>query len=102
MAATSPSRFRCVYSAGLFAVDRRPGHDGLARHVFGNGDRLAIRFTMTGTHRDHFLGVAPTGRSIAVDGITILRFSGGKCIERWSRVDRYGWLAQLGVVSPLG
>ena len=70
--------------------------------VFSNGDRLAVRFTMTGTHRDQFVGVAPTGRSIAVDGITILRFSGGKCIERWSTVDMYGWLAQLGAVSPLG
>ena len=70
--------------------------------VFSNGDRLAVRFTMTGTHRDQFLGVPPTGRNIAVDGITILRFSGGRCVERWSSVDMYGWLAQLGAVSPLG
>ena len=57
---------------------------------------------MTGTHRDQFRGVAPTGRRISVDGITILRFSGGRCIERWSSVDMYGWLAQIGAVSPLG
>ncbi len=70
--------------------------------VFSNGDRLAIRFTMTGTHRGEFLGMPATERSVAVDGITILSFRNGKCVERWSSVDKYAWLAQLGAVQPLG
>jgi steroid delta-isomerase-like uncharacterized protein len=70
--------------------------------VFSNGDRLAIRFTMTGTHRGEFVGVAPTGRNVAVDGITVLHFKDGKCVERWSSVNMYAWLAQLGAVQPLG
>ena len=70
--------------------------------VFSSGDRLAVRFTMTGTHRGEFVGVAPTGRDIAVDGITVLHFKDGKCVERWSSVDMYAWLAQLGAVQPLG
>ena len=70
--------------------------------VFSNGDRHAIRFTMTGTHRGAFVGIPPTGRNIAVDGITILRFMSGKCVERWSSVDMYAWLVQLGAVQPLG
>jgi Predicted ester cyclase len=70
--------------------------------VFGSGDRLVVRFTMTGTHRADFIGIAPTGRSVAVDGITILHFKEGKCVERWSSVDMYAWLAQLGAVPPLG
>jgi predicted ester cyclase len=44
---------------------------------------------MTGTHRGAFLGIAPTGRNIGVNGITILRFMNGKCVERWSSVDMY-------------
>ena len=70
--------------------------------VFSDGDRLAIRFTMTGTHRDQFMGLAATGRNVAVDGITILRFANGRCVERWSSVNMYAWLAQLGAVPPLG
>jgi steroid delta-isomerase-like uncharacterized protein len=70
--------------------------------VFSNGNRLAIRFTMTGTHRGEFLGIAPTGRNVAVDGITVLHFKNGRCVERWSSVDMYAWLAQLGAVPPLG
>jgi steroid delta-isomerase-like uncharacterized protein len=70
--------------------------------VISNGDRLAIRFTMTGTHRAEFLGIPPTGRNVAVDGITILKFKNGRCVERWSSVDMYAWLLQLGAVQPLG
>ena len=74
----------------------------LFHEVFSNGDRLVIRFTMTGTHTGTFLGIAATGRSVSVDGITILHFRDGKCVERWSSVDMYNWLAQLGVVQPVG
>ncbi len=70
--------------------------------VFSNGDRLVIRFTMTGTHRGDFLGVAPTGRDVAVDGITILHFRDGRCVERWSSVDMLNWLVQLGAAQPPG
>jgi steroid delta-isomerase-like uncharacterized protein len=68
--------------------------------VFGNGDRLVCRFTMTGTHRGEFMGIPPTGRSISVDGITILHFRDGRCVERWSIADMRGWLVQLGAVEP--
>jgi steroid delta-isomerase-like uncharacterized protein len=75
----------------------------LAFHeVFSNDDRLVIRFTMTGTHRGDFMGIPPTGRDVAVDGITILHFRDGKCVERWSIADMLGWLVQLGAVEPPG
>lgn len=70
--------------------------------VFSEGDRLVIRFTMTGTHRGEFMGIPPTGRDVAVDGITILHFRDGKCVERWSIADMLGWLVQLGAVEAPG
>ena len=70
--------------------------------VFSNGDRVVIRFTMTGTHRGDFVGVPATGRDISVDGITVLHFCNGSCVERWSSINMYAWLAQLGAVPPLG
>ena len=89
---------RAFYDMILHAFDgpKLAFHD-----VFSNGDRLVVRFTMTGTHRDQFVGIAPTGRSVSVDGITILRFRDGRCVERWSSVDMYAWLAQRGAVPPL-
>ena len=66
--------------------------------VLWHGDTCTIRFTMGGTHVGEFMGVAPTGREIALAGITILRFHGDRVIERWSQADMLGLLVQLGAV----
>jgi hypothetical protein len=34
-----------------------------------------------------------------VSGFTILRFSGGRCVERWSLVDSLGLLTQIGALK---
>jgi len=48
------------------------------------------------------MGIPPTGKQVTMTGITILRFAGGKCVERWSEADFLGLLQQLGVVPPMG
>jgi len=63
--------------------------------VVEQSGRITCRFTLTGTHRGEFAGVPPTGRAIAMDGITILRFAGGQCVERGSQSDFSGLMAQL-------
>lgn len=64
--------------------------------VVGEGDRVAIRYAIDGTHRGTFAGVAPTGKKVTVLGQTILRFASGKCAERWNAADMLGLLQQLG------
>lgn len=61
-----------------------------------SGDRVIVRFEFAGTHQGEFLGVAPTGRSVRVHGITILRMANGKCAERWSAADFLTALMQIG------
>jgi predicted ester cyclase len=63
------------------------------------GDKVACRFRITGTHAGPFQGMAPTGHPISVSGFTILRFSGGACVERWSLVDSLGLLTQIGALG---
>ena len=63
--------------------------------AFGVDDKVVCRFTLTGTHRGDFLGVAATGKPISASGITILRFASGKCVERWSQADFLGVLNQI-------
>jgi steroid delta-isomerase-like uncharacterized protein len=68
------------------------------------GDRVAARWTLSGTHRGAFLGVRPTGRRVAVAGLELYRLAAGRIVERWAVVDLLGLLRQLGapVPSPAG
>jgi steroid delta-isomerase-like uncharacterized protein len=57
---------------------------------------VVYRFTARGTHQGPFMGVAPTGRRVRVDGIGIDRIRDGKTVERWVQYDGVGLLQQLG------
>lgn len=51
--------------------------------VFGSGDRVAVRTTITGTHLGVFEGVEPTGRRIRVMSNEFYRVVGGIVVEEW-------------------
>ena len=59
-------------------------------------DKIAIAYTITGTQKGEFLGVAPTGRKIRARGVQIARFQDGKMVERWGSSDQLGILQQIG------
>ena len=69
--------------------------------VLAEGDRVAVRSTVTGTHRGEFLGVPSTGRRVAVTAMALYRLAGGQIVERWAVVDTLEVLRQLGVAPPL-
>ncbi len=70
--------------------------------VIAEGEKAACRFVMHGTHQGKWRGVPPTGKQVTWTGIAMLRFRGGKCVERWSQADSLGLLQQLGVVPAPG
>jgi hypothetical protein len=67
---------------------------------FSIGDRVICRFTMSGEQNGPFMGVPATGKPYALNGITILRFAGGRCVERWSQADMLGLMVQIGAIPP--
>jgi predicted ester cyclase len=73
-----------------------------AEDVVEQGDKIALRFLLTGTHRGLILGIAPTGRTVSFTGMTILQFHSGKCVRRWSLTDSISLLVQLGVTAIPG
>jgi steroid delta-isomerase-like uncharacterized protein len=66
--------------------------------VVEDDDHLCCRFTMTGVHRGELSGVPATGATITQPGMTILRFDGDRCVERWSVADMLAVLVQIGAV----
>ncbi len=62
------------------------------------GDKVVSRFTIRGTHKGEFMGIAPTGRQVEVPAIDICRFADGKLVEHWGQSDMMSMMAQLGVM----
>lgn len=73
-----------------------PDLSGTTEEVLTEGDRVVGRVTWCGTHRGAFLGIDPTGRSVAFEAIHIVRFSGGRAAEWWGVADLLGALHQVG------
>jgi predicted ester cyclase len=53
---------------------------------------------MRGTHRSTFVGVPPTGKTIAVQAMNIYRLSGGQFVEEHGQPDMLGLSQQIGAV----
>jgi predicted ester cyclase len=66
--------------------------------IIAEGDKVAARCTLRGTHKGQWFGVAPTGKRFTVTGLEINRIAGGKFVETWARYDFSGIMAQLGVI----
>jgi len=62
------------------------------------GDKVTTRYTMKGTHKKEYMGIAPTGKQIKVKGVSIDRIAGGKSVETWDFPDIFGAMQQLGVI----
>jgi steroid delta-isomerase-like uncharacterized protein len=66
--------------------------------TISQGDKVVIRWTLSGTHTGPWLGIPPTARSFRVSGIDIFRIVDGKLVELWQEGDTLGFLQQLGVI----
>lgn len=72
--------------------------------VLAAGDKVVARVRFTGTHDGDFMGMPPTGRSIDVNAIDIVRFGDdGLAHEHWGVFDAMTMMKQLGAVpAPAG
>lgn len=70
--------------------------------LVAEGDTVAGRLTMSGTHQGPLMGMPPTGRSVQQDHMHFVRFRDGKAIEHWGVRDDLGMMQQLGVIPPPG
>lgn len=66
--------------------------------VIGEGDKAAVRWRATGTHTGDLFGMPPTGKSMNVAGISVVRVADGRIVEDWVSEDTMGMMKQLGVI----
>jgi steroid delta-isomerase-like uncharacterized protein len=63
------------------------------------GEKVAFRWILSGTHEGEFMWVAPTGRRVEAMGMDIVRLAAGEIVEHWGEFDAVGLLRQMGIVS---
>jgi predicted ester cyclase len=52
--------------------------------IVAEGDRVAARIRIEGTHRRDFMGIAATGKRSGVDLYEFVRIANAKVVERWT------------------
>lgn len=59
------------------------------------GDLVATRWHMAGTHLGPFMGIQPSGNRVEVSGIFFDRLQNGRLVETWANYDLYGLIQQI-------
>jgi steroid delta-isomerase-like uncharacterized protein len=65
--------------------------------IISEGDMVAFRFVLRGTHQGSFASLPATGKKVTMTGMDFIRIANGKLAELWSNQDTLGWLQQLGL-----
>jgi predicted ester cyclase len=59
------------------------------------GNKVAGRYNLAGTHKGEFMDLQPTNKQFKVNGMTVFSFRDAKVIERWNLVDMMSLMEQL-------
>ena len=70
--------------------------------IIAEGDKVWIRYKLTGTHTGEYRGLAPTGKKITATSVNIYRIVNGKVVEIWRVSDLLDFYKQLGVIEYKG
>lgn len=87
------------YHSGLrrsFADLRFEVHENVG--VLVEGDMVALRTIITGTHTGEFAGVAATGRPVQTSSSHFFRVRDDQIVEHWPVVDTYRILVAIGAI----
>lgn len=67
--------------------------------IISGNNKVVVRFTMTGTHVNQFVGIPATGKKICVTAMNIYEFNNGKIIREHGLPDLFTMLLQLGAMQ---
>ena len=77
-----------------------PDHRFEVEDAAADGQTVALRGTMAGTHEGALEGIAPTGKRVVAQQSHWFRVVDGKLAEHWAVRDDLGMMQQLGLMPP--
>jgi steroid delta-isomerase-like uncharacterized protein len=66
--------------------------------TISEGDRIAARFTMTGTNDGPYMGAPPTGKSFTATSMAFYKLANGQIVEERGLPDMLSIAQQIGLV----
>ncbi len=69
--------------------------------LIAEGDKVAGRWTVRGTHRGPLMGIPPTGKQVSWTANDIFRIANGKIAENTAEEDMLTLMRQLGALSEM-
>lgn len=67
--------------------------------TISEGDKIAVRCRVSGTHAGAGLGIAPTQQPVEFTGMTIVQIKDGKIVEAWNEFDFMKMYSQVGALT---
>src|SRR5579859_7499786 len=64
--------------------------------VIVDGDRVAVRWTLRGTHTGPFIDMPATGRPVEFDGVDLYAMRDGRMAAHWNVVGLWAFYQQVG------
>ncbi len=69
--------------------------------MMAEGDMVAVRFTLHGTHTGGaFMGIPPSGKSVTMGGMAVFHLAGGQIVAEYVNEHTMGRMQQLAPAAP--
>ena len=91
-----PENFKTFHRAFVSAYPDLKVH---VEDTVVEGDKIATRCRVTGSHRGDGIGVPPTDRPVDFTGMVIVRVKDGKIVEAWNEFDFMKMYTQVGALT---
>jgi predicted ester cyclase len=69
--------------------------------IVAENDKVAVRWTWSGTHQGAFRAFGPTGKTVSNTGAGIFRLKAGTIVAAALETDRLGFLQQVGAPADI-
>ena len=69
--------------------------------TIATGDKVVVRWTVSGTQQGTFRDVPPTRKAVSLSGISVFRITNRKIVESWANWDQAGLYQQIGAAPSL-
>ena len=67
--------------------------------IFGQGDKIVKHWNFKGKHTGNFFGIPATGKTVNIEGVTLVKMKNGKIAQEQDFMDNMVFMQQLGLAS---